>query len=176
MGLTFDVMLDTIVIGQGDLTREMRPDYDLYDIPSLRDSLLSSSSGVSSRVSELSTGSLSPRQRAPPPPSTHRFGQSNSSYANEQGRASSAEPSSTSSTRSVSMRSSNTSSIASLSKLDQLNKLLSDVTDPISILCQSLEINDDVVRLDEKLSQMMVSTDALAVISCQSVLDSISGK
>ena len=159
MGSTFDVLLDTVPIGQGELTSEIPPDYDLYDMPPFRDS---TSSGVSSRLSDISIDSMSPRQQAPPPPTAHRFGQSNSPYVNDQSRASS--------------RSSNASTISPMSKLDQLQKLLSDVTDPIAILCQSLKIKDDVAHLDEKLSQMMISTDALGVISCQSVLESLSGK
>ena len=90
--------------------------------------------------------------------------------------SSSSGVSSRSSPRSSVLRSSNSSSISSFSKLDQLYRLLEDVTDPVSILCQSLEVEDDVAHLDEKLSQMMESTDALGIISSQSVLDSVTGK
>lgn len=62
------------------------------------------------------------------------------------------------------------------SLFDKLHQLLEDVTDPVHILCQSLDVEANLAHLDDKLTQMTMSKDALNTISFQPQNVSVSGK
>ena len=58
------------------------------------------------------------------------------------------------------------------SKLDQIQRLLEDVTDPVSILCQSLHAENDR-ELDERMTSLLKPTEVLKHMS--PTLDSLTG-
>ena len=194
---TFDVTLDGIEIGYGIIEKDAeRPrsgvSEDSYDYPRLcRGSVISTTSGSSSWSSRSSTTG---KNDQPPPCSNKPVG---SGYINSpRSCADSSEPSDvkfslpsspltrdsvyetpkswTGSDRDTLSESSTVKPSGSTSKLDQIQKLLEDVTDPVNVLCQSLQA-ENPKHLDEKLTFMLQSTEALKHLSFKTSLDTLPG-
>ena len=64
---------------------------------------------------------------------------------------------------------------ASHTKLDQIQKLLEGVTDPVNVLCDSLNIKNGIGELDQKLTHMLKSIECLKHLSYEELLDDIPG-
>ena len=60
------------------------------------------------------------------------------------------------------------------SKLEEIRRLLEDVTDPVTVLCQCLKA-DNLKQLDEKMTSMLESTEVLKHLSFKTSLDALSG-
>ena len=195
---SFDVTLDDIEIGYGVIEKstELQPDFYLEDIElsgSDRDrvSVVSSSSDsspVSSKSFKTDDRGLPPRRKS-----------SNAGYVNMDSAFS--EKTETSDIKSTlpfttpctctchsysgsdidllvpssSTPSSRNVSQETLQKLDLIQRLLEDVTDPVSVLCQSLKVANDIKELDQKLTLMLKSTEALKQLSHENSLDFIPG-
>ena len=194
---SFDVTLDDIEIGYGVIEKstELQPDSYLEDIELSRSdrdrvSVVSSSSDsspVSSKSFKTDDRGLPPRRKS-----------SNTGYVNMDSASSEKTETSDIATLpftttctctchsysgcdidllvpSSSTPSSTKVSQETLQKLDQIQRLLEDVTDPVSVLCQSLKVANDIKELDQKLTLMLKSTEALKQLSHENSLDFIPG-
>lgn len=197
---TFDVTLDGIEVGYGALekdetqerTQSTISEEKYAFIQNVRDSTFSTSS-VSSSVSSHSSNSNQPPPCGNRPvnytnipqyslqspetsevkftlpsssPLTRNSGFEDQSYGTRSDRYSP--------TRTLSNVSASTGSSAVSSKLDQIHRLLEEVTDPVSVLCQSLQA-ENVKQLDEKMTVLLESTEALKHLSFKTSLDALPG-
>ena len=62
------------------------------------------------------------------------------------------------------------STCSNLSKLEQIRALLEDETEPLSVLCECLNIPKNTSALDDKMTSMIVATEALKHASVPPVI------
>ena len=171
---TFDVTLDNTDVAYNCVVEEVKPLSDSLDDDLFFPDRVSIAS-VPSKSSLRSTGSArfseTSNDDPPPPPPGGTFS-CTANYVNIN-RTSSGR--STSSANSWEATASTRTSQASLSKLDQIQRLLKDETDPVNILCQSLNISNDIRELDERLTSMLQTTEALKQLSYQYPMDPVLG-
>lgn len=170
---TFDVMLDNVEIGYGQIdaiqqkqSNNRQSEYDLP--PPARHSAFSTASSISPKsVSYYNEDNNDFYDY--PPPRRHDVSSYSTSSTHSSVTSSIVSTDSELSPRLFKntvetkdkTRSSPQASIKTQSKLEQIRELLEDETDPLSVLCRCLNIPSNTSELDAKLTSMIKPTESL---------------